>query len=403
MKNDKIIASWNKIEPGDAADERMLSAILARNRSAHEGKNHENKWSKTKTAWIQWGALAACVCLIALAVVKLTGSPSASSGIQQWSASMPAKNYFKNSSKNKVQSDVSESDSLVMPPYAVSATLTGSRGQLEAEGILPEMPDHPLQDFQAEYNGDGSLYALVFMWMRRGESVRDVYSDLTLRAAPRELHEISDTVFVSTVGVTETLRDGITIYGEGGTHEEKTLTWQTDQGWYQIIGSFNDSYEDMISLLDWFWAHPLQLSRFSTAPEGVIIYSSLAEQPNAFSGQLPDFAGLGYTAEKELFNLGIQYEQMIPIWFDGVYIRGETRVRWTVSAAADKDAWSACLGRPHEISEDKVKTALSQKNSFNVFFDFNGYQDMPAYMATLTLEQGSAEDAWEIMQALHVQ
>ena len=325
MKNDKIIASWNKIEPGDAADERMLSAILTQNRSVNESKNQGNKWPKTKQAWIQWGALAACVCLIAIAAVKLMGSSSAASGIQQWSASMPAKNYFKNSSKNTTQGDVSTSDSLVMPPYAVAVTLTGNRSQLENEGVLPEMPDHPLQDFQAEYNGDGSLYAVVFMWMRRGETVRDAYSDLTLIAAPRELHEISDTVFVSTVGVTETLRDGITIYGEGGTHEEKTLTWQTDQGWYQIIGSFNDSYEDMISLLDWFWAHPLQLSRFSTAPEGVIIYSSLAEQPNAFSGQLPDFAGLGYTAEKELFNLGIQYEQMIPIWFDGVYTRRNPR------------------------------------------------------------------------------
>ena len=119
-----------------------------------------------------------------------------------------------------------------------------------------------------------------------------------------------------------------------------------------------------------------------------------------FSGQLPDFSGLGYTAEKELVNLGMQFDELIPVWFDGVYTRGETRFRWTVSTAADKDAWAACLGRPHEISENKVKTALSQKNSFNVFFDFNGYQKTPAYMATLVLEQGTSDDAWELIQSL---
>ena len=32
MKNRKLIHSWNKIEPGDSADSRMLSAILAENR-----------------------------------------------------------------------------------------------------------------------------------------------------------------------------------------------------------------------------------------------------------------------------------------------------------------------------------------------------------------------------------
>ena len=408
MKNHRIIASWNKIEPDEAADERMLSAILTQNRLAHERKNQGNKLPNAKKAWISWGALAACVIFIALAAVKLLGDRSGASGIQEWSASMPAKAYFKNSKNNKTQGGMPESASLVMMPYAAAVTLTGERSRLESEGILPEMPDHPLQDFQAEYNGDGSLYAVVFWWMRRGEPVRDVYSDLILRAAPEELHEISDVITVHTdengtvipKETTQTVRDGITIYGEGGAREGKTLTWQTDQGWYQISGSFNDSYEDMISLLDWFWAHPLQLSRFSTAPEGVILYSSLTEQPGAFSGQLPDFSGLGYTAEKELVNLGIPFEKQIPVWFDGVYTRGETRIRYTISAAADKDAWAVCLGRPNEITEEMVKTTLSQKNSFNVFFDFNGYQETPAYMATLALEQGTSEAAWELIQNL---
>lgn len=38
MKNDKIIASWNKIEPSDSAENRMLAAIIEQNHLAHKGK-----------------------------------------------------------------------------------------------------------------------------------------------------------------------------------------------------------------------------------------------------------------------------------------------------------------------------------------------------------------------------
>ena len=48
MKNDKIIASWNKIEPSDSANERMLSAILERNRSVRNGTDKVNNMLKTK-------------------------------------------------------------------------------------------------------------------------------------------------------------------------------------------------------------------------------------------------------------------------------------------------------------------------------------------------------------------
>ncbi len=44
MKNDKIIASWDKIAPSDPARERMLAAILEKNHSAAEnGRQHRRK------------------------------------------------------------------------------------------------------------------------------------------------------------------------------------------------------------------------------------------------------------------------------------------------------------------------------------------------------------------------
>ena len=73
MKNDRIFASWNKIEPSESANERMLSAILERNRSIHKGKDKVNYMSKTKKpVWVRWVAVAACLCLaVGIAVPRL--------------------------------------------------------------------------------------------------------------------------------------------------------------------------------------------------------------------------------------------------------------------------------------------------------------------------------------------
>lgn len=62
MKNDKIIASWNKIEPGDFANDRMLSAIMERNRSAH-GKKDEVK-SMLHTTKAKKTLISAAACLV---------------------------------------------------------------------------------------------------------------------------------------------------------------------------------------------------------------------------------------------------------------------------------------------------------------------------------------------------
>ncbi|MBQ7500932.1 MAG: hypothetical protein IJT91_08565 [Clostridia bacterium] len=234
--------------------------------------------------WIKWGTIAACICLIAFGAVtilpgrksidhELMQSAGNDSKMQQWSESMTADDYFKNNCDNKSMGNTSSSSSfpsLAVPPYSFAVSLDDGREKLEKDGVLPEMPDYTEHSFQAEYNEDGTLYKVWFMWMRRSESGLEEYSDLTLIAAPKEVHEISDTVSVPTdengdilpENVTLTERDGVTIIAKGSENEEKTITWQTKQGWYQITGSWNDSYEDMVELLDWFWSHPLELSRF---------------------------------------------------------------------------------------------------------------------------------------------
>ena len=342
-----------------------------------------------KAAWVKWVGIAACLCLIVTGTAYFANR-AVDSEVQKWSPSTLAADYFRNSHSAKGATD--SAAKLIMPPYAVSVSLDSTRSELEKEGILPAMPKHTEQSFRAEYNGNGSLYKVTFLWMRRGSGL-DGYSDLELTAASKEPHEISDVYLIpsDSDGVSVTERDGILIYAEGKEQDGKTISWQTEQGWYQITGSRKDSYEDMIALLDWFWAHPLSLSRFDTPDDGVFVFSNRAEQPDSFRTQIPDFGALGYTAETERVHFGLHDGNLIPVWFEGIYSRGETRIRWTISIGADADAWSACLGRPNEVTEEMVSKALEEKQYLNLFFD-------SPCMATLLLEQGTSTDAWEIIQ-----
>ncbi len=76
MKNNQVITSWNKIEPSDSANERMLSAILEQNRSVHNRKDKVNSMSQKKTK--KRFLVPVAVCLVAL--VAVTGIIGASVG-----------------------------------------------------------------------------------------------------------------------------------------------------------------------------------------------------------------------------------------------------------------------------------------------------------------------------------
>ncbi len=69
MKNDKIIASWNKIEPSDSASNRMLSAIIKRNRFARERKDMVNIMRNAICSKKVLASIAACF----VAIVVVTG------------------------------------------------------------------------------------------------------------------------------------------------------------------------------------------------------------------------------------------------------------------------------------------------------------------------------------------
>lgn len=72
MENKRIIDSWNKIEPDSTADERMLSAILARN---HSGKSERKKvYPMNKTLNWKWLAPIASCFVVVVAIVGVFGN-----------------------------------------------------------------------------------------------------------------------------------------------------------------------------------------------------------------------------------------------------------------------------------------------------------------------------------------
>lgn len=271
----------------------------------------------------------------------------------------------------------------------------------------PEMPDHPEQDFSAEYNGDGSLYKVRFHWMRRDEQGHENYSDLIMTAAPDQWSELLDDIraYGSQAPVTVTEHNGILITATGGEGWNKTLSWWGEGGFYRIDGSWNDSFEDMVALLNWFWEHPFDLSPYAHAPEDTMRFADRSEYPDVFRDEIPNFAVLGYEAESERLSFASKTDfsdAETPVGFEGVYTRGTTRVRWTISAGADARAWDACLGRPREVTREALDKAAAEELfapgcDFYAALFLDG--DVP-HMGYLRLESCTLDDAWEIIQTL---
>ena len=225
------------------------------------------KW-KTGNKWV---AAVAGLCLVLTGAYMLFFHGSVwvnrgGHGVQQWSVSLAAKDYFKYNGASKGNDPFDKSD--YQPPYVTTRFFSDEQEQLEHEGIIPVMENHPLFDCMAHYNEDGSLYSLVFSWQNRDD--KESYSDLTITAGYQEVEQITDCVVVEvdengTVlepAVTVTERDGIQIIAKGSKNQNKTLTFQNQTGWYQIEASWNDDYDDMVMLLDWLWEHPIDFERF---------------------------------------------------------------------------------------------------------------------------------------------
>ena len=222
---------------------------------------------KRPHAWLKWAAAAACLALAVLAVFVLRTPEAAPQNPQQWSADMTAADYFRFCEPG----DSAQSDAMMPDDGLEMRDFSDQRAALEEAGVIPVIDDHPEVSFFTKYNEDGSLQYVWLWWMRRDEQGLENYSDLRVLSGPRPVEIIEDCILIEldedgnviepTVTVTE--RDGVSIVAEGRDGIEKTLTFQTEHGWYQISGSWNDDFEPVVALLDWFWDHPIDYTQFA--------------------------------------------------------------------------------------------------------------------------------------------
>lgn len=223
-----------------------------------------------RSGWRRWGALAACLCLVVAGAVGLFFPQNTNREALQWREGFPAEDYFKyNPDTGSATAGCFPED--FMPHGAVAVqNFSHDRAKLEAEGMIPAMPDYPLYQCTVYYNGDGSIFSISHWWHREG----DTYSDLTITIVEQEVKPIRDSVgeMVDEAGnvipppVTVTERDGIQIVAQGNEDRDKTLTFQNDRAWYQITGSWKDSCQSVAALLDWVWEHPVDFGRFALSP-----------------------------------------------------------------------------------------------------------------------------------------
>ena len=334
------------------------------------------KRKKTKRPeWIRWAAAAACLCLAAGAVIHFAGAPGRGGNrVMPWASSYTAADYFRNSGEGESGAEEkSIADRAV--PYAESRDFSGSRSLMEEEGAIPAMESHPLFYAQANYSADGSIYSVEMTWNRRDLKGLEHYSDLSLTAGYEEIPAVEDCIVVELgpdgkvlePAATVTERDGVQIIARGREDQKKTITFQNPGGWYQISGSWNDSYEDVAALFEWFWDHPLDFSRFAREDGDIYSFTTLEEMPDAFSGSLPDFAAFGYACDYTAVTL----KNGEPVAFYGVYLSGVTeeqaangdytpgengaeQIDWGLKREPDYYEREWCIGDVESVSEEEI-------------------------------------------------
>ena len=341
--------------------------------------------------------VAACLCIIAFGAYVLfrpSVSDVAGRPVLQWSAQFSAEDYFKYNSSTG--NDISSAGSLAdyAMPYAETRSFSDNRAPYEAGEIIPAMPGYPMFNCYVNYNDDDSIYSVVFSWhirdMRGG--VGD-YSDLSVTAGYQAIEMISDCMSIGVddngniiePAVTVTERGGVQIVAEGNENMKKTLTFQNESGWYQIEGSWNDSYASMVALLDWIWEHPIDFGLFSIDAGDHFTSTTLDQMPGAFSGYIPDFAAYGFIKESDYVSLknGAPYayegqfiahtpEELVK---EGSYydVEGWTIIHWCIFTDPEYYYIRESLGELNELTEQIVFGQFdSSRNQSRIAFTWDG-------------------------------
>lgn len=262
-KGARLLGLLPKVEKGNHKEEDQVMIELV----------------STGRPWGRWlavslGVVVLCGILVASQVIQYMArsgnrvTPSASSG-SYTTEHIPAETYFQHNMDDgdweflhHMMADVTEKDVLV------EALFGGQRLLLESQQVLPLRPRDQWLTIGADYDDEsGAVKALTIRWQRTalGDGVGSYFSDnIILRTAPQPFEDYQGEKYQAQMSnKTVVERDGVKITVVGGEGNEKCLTYQRQDGWYQLYGSHNISCEELIEVLDWFWLHPVDYGRFA--------------------------------------------------------------------------------------------------------------------------------------------
>lgn len=366
---------------------------------------------KKNRVWVKLGAIAACVCIILVGVFGLFNG-SQKNTLQKWNNKYKAEDYFKFCGIEDQEGFLSAGSFDVSAiPYDEVRFFSDMRKNLEESGAIPVIETHPQFTLTAYYNKDGSLYCVELLWGRRSIDGTKEYSDLKVIAGYDEVQVINDCIVIEMdekgdiiePAVTVTEREGVQIVARGRENTEKTLTFRNENGWYQVSGSWNDSYEPVAELLDWFWENPLDFELFSMADGDNYTYTSLSETMNAFGEYLPDFASFGFVEEGTIVIL----KNGIPVQFEGHYvahadeelvkkqayynIEGHTKMHWCIYAEPDVYDLAGCLGDISTLNREKIAHILENEDNKVKFMQ----DDL-----LIIVYPDNADEVWALIESL---
>jgi len=352
------------------------------------------KPEKKKNPWVRWGMLAACLCLVFVGAFASLRDSQANT-IQMWNHRYTAQDYFKfcdTATENGLSSEaILDIHAL---PYEETRYFSDMREELEANDIIPVIQSHPQFTFAVHYNDDGSLCYVELLWCRRSIGGLQDYSDLQVISGYEEISIITDCITVEldekgnilepTITVTE--RDGIQIIAQGRENTEKTLSFQNENGWYRISGSWNDDFESVVELLNWFWENPLDYHNFPMEAGDEYTNSTLAETPNAFARYLPDFSELGFIEEAASISL----KNGVPVYFEGYYAAENTKIHWCIISEPDIYDLSGCLGDLSTLTQQQVMQIFENDKTIKFMQD-----DL-----LIIVYPDDVTQAWELIESL---
>lgn len=360
--------------------------------------------SKHRFRYLKYAVpIAACLCIATAGWYLIYGGSQRQ--VLMWNESFSGSDYFSyNNSGDGGETVSSLDDSAIY--YDEERYFSGWRQKLEEEGVIPVMADYPLFDCRGCYDEDGTLISLSFSWHQRGDN----YSDLSVTAGYEEVPAIEDCIAVPLDengniipdAVTVTERDGIRITAKGSSSQSKTLTFESADGWYQISGSWNDDYDAVAALLDWFWEHPADFSEFGMDKGDVYETVWDGSDPEAFEAYIPDFESFGYVTGECVSIL----KNSEPYSFEGHYIAGADKasvldgsylenddwqeIHWCIDTEPDVYAMEEVSGTLRQLTEQTVTGEIQSDGNIAFMWD-------NMYIKVYTRE---ADDLWEILHEL---